>query len=213
MTETERGPLQRPFTALVLAGRRGDEDPIARHCRVAHKCLALAAGLPMLVRVVDALAASANVRRIFIVLEDRALLDSVRAAQIWQREHVCAALAAAESPSVSVLRALDEIPASLPMLVTTADHPLLTPEIVDYFCAAARATSADVVAGLTAAEVIRAAYPETQRTYLRFRDGPYSGANLFALLTPASSLTPAPRPASGPCWPGPVWLPPPWCWR
>jgi GTP:adenosylcobinamide-phosphate guanylyltransferase len=186
MTETERGQLQRPFTALVLAGRREGEDPIACHSRVAYKCLALAAGVPMLVRVVDALAASVNVGRIFIVLEDPALLDSVPAAQAWRREHVCAALAGAETPSLSVLRALDEIPACLPMLVTTADHPLLTPEIVDHFCAAARATSADVVAGLTAAEVIRAAYPETQRTYLRFRDGPYSGANLFALLTPAS---------------------------
>jgi len=28
--------------------------------------------------------------------------------------------------------------------------------------------------------VLRAAYPSTTRTYLRFRDGGYSGANLFA---------------------------------
>jgi GTP:adenosylcobinamide-phosphate guanylyltransferase len=186
VTETARGQRQPPFTALVLAGRRGGEDPLARHCRVAYKCLALAAGVPMLVRVIDALAASTSVGRIFIVLEDPAILDSLPALQASWREHACAALVGAATPSMSVLQALDEIPASLPMLVTTADHPLLTPEIVEHFCAAARATSADVVAGVTAAEVIRAAYPNTQRTYLRFRDGLCSGANLFALLTSGS---------------------------
>ena len=186
MTETERGQSQRPFTALVLAGRRGSEDPLARHCRVAYKCMALAAGVPMVVRVLDALAASASVERIFIVLEDPAILDSEPAVQAWLRDHACVALTGAATPSLSVLKALDEIPAGLPMLVTTADHPLLTPQIVEHFCAAARATAADVVAGLTPAEVIRAAYPDAQRTYLRFGDGPCSGANLFALLTPGS---------------------------
>jgi GTP:adenosylcobinamide-phosphate guanylyltransferase len=186
VTETAPRPSQRPFTALVLAGQRGGEDPLARHCRVPYKCLALAAGVPMLVRVLNALAASPSVGRIFIVLEDPAILDSVPMVQAWRREHACAALAGAATPSLSVLKALDEIPAGLPMLVTTADHPLLTSQIVEHFCAAARETAADVVAGLTAAEVIRAVYPDAQRTYLRFRDGRCSGANLFALLTPGS---------------------------
>ena len=34
--------------------------------------------------------------------------------------------------------------------------------------------------------VIRATYPEAKRTYLRFADAAYSGANLYALLAPAS---------------------------
>ena len=81
-------------------------------------------------------------------------------------------------------RALDELPDPLPLLVTTGDHPLLTPEIVAHFCAAARATGADLVAGLASAAAIRTAYPDAQRTYLRFRDERYSGANLFAVLKP-----------------------------
>ena len=32
--------------------------------------------------------------------------------------------------------------------------------------------------------MIRKAYPDAQRTYLRFRDERYSGANLYALLGP-----------------------------
>ena len=40
------------------------------------------------------------------------------------------------------------------------------------------------MAGLAPAEVIQAAFPESRRTYLRFRDGHFSGCNLFALLRP-----------------------------
>ncbi len=167
-----------PFTALVLAGRRGGEDPVARHCGVAYKCLAPAGGVPMLARVVAALAASPGVERIFVVLEDVSILEGLSGIP------PCAALPSAPTPSLSVLRALDEVEAGLPMLVTTADHPLLSVAIVEHFGAAARATGADVVAGLTAAEIIRKAYPDTQRTYLRLNDAHYSGANLFALMSP-----------------------------
>ena len=46
------------LTALVLAGsRRGEADPVARYRQVAHKCLATAGGVPMLVRVVAGAAA------------------------------------------------------------------------------------------------------------------------------------------------------------
>jgi hypothetical protein len=58
--------------------------------------------------------------------------------------------------------------------------------MVDRFCAEARASGTDLVAGLTDARVIRSAYPEARRTYLRFADAAYSGANMFALLTPKS---------------------------
>jgi hypothetical protein len=68
--------------------------------------------------------------------------------------------------------------------VTTADHALLSPEIVARFVADADATGADLAFGLVSETVIRARFPGTKRTYLRFRDGGYSGANLFLFRTP-----------------------------
>ena len=70
------------------------------------------------------------------------------------------------------------------MLLTTADHALLTPAVVDHFCEAARATGADVVVGLARAEQVLAAFPGTRRTILRLKGGGYCGCNLFAFLTP-----------------------------
>jgi GTP:adenosylcobinamide-phosphate guanylyltransferase len=173
-----------PFTALVLAGSRGPDDPVAKAGGVAHKCLTQVAGVPMLVRVVLTLAECPSVGAIGVALEDPALLSELPALRPMLAAGRCAALASGATPSLSVLRALDELPLPLPWLVATGDHPLLTVEIVEHFCAAARASRADLAAGLTPAAVIRAAYPDAQRTYLRFQDGQYSGANLFALLSP-----------------------------
>jgi GTP:adenosylcobinamide-phosphate guanylyltransferase len=172
------------FTALVLAGSRGPDDPIARAAGVASKCLVLVAGVPMAVRVVETLAACPSIGRIALALEAPALLDQLPALAPLIAAGRCMALATAATPSLSVQRALNELPDPLPLLVTTGDHPLLTPEMVEHFCAAARATGADLVVGLTASTAIRTAYPDAQRTYLRFRDERYSGANLYALLGP-----------------------------
>jgi 2-phospho-L-lactate guanylyltransferase (CobY/MobA/RfbA family) len=138
----------------------------------------------MAVRVVEALAASPGIDRIAIALEDPALLDQLPALRPLIAAGRCRPLPTAATPSLSVQHALDELPDPLPLLVTTGDHPLLTPEIVAHFCAAARTSGADLVAGLTPATAIRAAYPDAQRTYLRFREERYSGANLFAVLQP-----------------------------
>ena len=138
----------------------------------------------MAVRVVETLAACPSVGRIALALEDPALLDDLPALRPLIAAGRCTALATGATPSLSVQRALDELPDPLPLLVTTGDHPLLTPEMVEHFCAAARTTGADLVAGLTPSSAIREAYPDAQRTYLRFRDERYSGANLYALLGP-----------------------------
>ena len=66
------------------------------------------------------------------------------------------------------------------MLVTTADHALLTPEMIDYFCEQAERNGADFSAGLARAEVILKAYPQSVRTFFRFGKDRVSGCNLFA---------------------------------
>jgi GTP:adenosylcobinamide-phosphate guanylyltransferase len=172
------------FTALVLAGRRGPDDPVARAGGVAHKCLVPIAGVPMAARVVETLAACPSVGRIALALEDPALLDELPELRRLIAAGRLSLPRTATTPSLSVLRALDELPDALPLLVTTGDHPLLTPAMVEHFCAAALETGADVAAGLTPSAAIRSAYPDAERTYLRFRDERYSGANLYALLGP-----------------------------
>jgi CTP:molybdopterin cytidylyltransferase MocA len=171
---------ERSYTALILAGsRRGEDDPVARYRGAAHKCLVEADGVPLLVRVVDALVASARVGSILVLLDDPRLADGLPQLARLRAEGRLRVLPSAPSLARSVMRALAAV--GPPLLVTTGDHPLLTPSMVGHFLDAADASGAEVAVGLTSASMIRARYPGSERTYLRFRGGAYSGANLFAL--------------------------------
>ena len=81
-------------------------------------------------------------------------------------------------PAGSALIAL-ESGIDLPVLMTTCDHPLLTPDMIEAFVDGAKNSGADVCVGLADKTVIQPAYPHVKRTYLKFRDRSVSGCNLF----------------------------------
>ena len=173
------------YRALVLAGQR-DGDPLAEMAPQGHKCLLPVAGRPMIERVVAALLAAQAVGPIAISIDRPDVLEAVPGFPALLERGRIALLESQASPALSVLHALDQAHEEpLPLLVTTADHPLLSPGVVQSFCDAAEARGTDVAAGLVSKAVIEAQIPTTKRTYLRFRDGGYSGANLFAFRTAA----------------------------
>jgi hypothetical protein len=93
----------------------------------------------------------------------------------------------AAGPAASAAAAVRELN-HFPVLLTTGDHALLTPGIVDAFChQAALGRDADIVIGLVPHRLVKAAWPESRRTVLKFADGGYCGANLFAVLSPHGS--------------------------
>ena len=66
--------------------------------------------------------------------------------------------------------------------MTTADHALLDTATVDEFCRCAQ--GADIAIGVVERRALLRRLPQTQRTWLKFRGGAYTGANLFALESP-----------------------------
>jgi CTP:molybdopterin cytidylyltransferase MocA len=90
-------------------------------------------------------------------------------------------IGAAASPARSVLAALETLP--LPLLITTADHPLLSAAMIDHFCVAAPPDAAAAV-GVVRASLLQPRYPDAIRTYYRFAGEGYSGCNLFLLQSP-----------------------------
>lgn len=174
------------WSVLVLAGsRRGEADPVARYRGVAHKCLAPAAAVPLLARVLRALNASPRLNRVLISADDPEAVSGLPEVAALAVEGRLQLLRSAHGLSRSVADALTA--AGPPLLVTTADHALLEPAMIAGVVDAAETARADVAVGLVTERIIAASYPETRRTYLRFRDGGYSGANIFALRTAGSS--------------------------
>ncbi|MFQ5784853.1 MAG: nucleotidyltransferase family protein [Alphaproteobacteria bacterium] len=181
-------PAPRPrFTALVLAGSRGPEDPVASSRGLAHKCLVEAGGVAMLQRVVEALRASDCIGRIGVALGDVTVLAELPGIAALVEDGDVVPLSCTESPAATVVQAIDRLDDPFPLLVTTADHPLLTPEMVDYFCTEAVAGGGDVAVALAPASAVLDRYPGALRTFLGFRDERYSGCNLFALMRPQAA--------------------------
>lgn len=140
----------------------------------------------MMFRVLDALKASRQVNHCILSGPPAEIVECEPL--IRQRLEVDGVdwIAPRATPSTSALVALQSIAEETPVLLTTADHALLTPEMIDHFCLEARAIGSDVVAALTSHERIMARYPGMRRTRTRFTDGAFCGCNLFAFLTPES---------------------------
>jgi CTP:molybdopterin cytidylyltransferase MocA len=173
----------KPFTALVLAADRGSADPVAAMAGTTCKALAPVAGIPMVRRVVEALQSSERIDRVVLVGPARHLLaQDASVAQLLDSASV-SWLEPANSPSSSAAQALARQPADRPVLVTTADHALLSREMVDYFLQQATSGGHDFVVAVTPLDTVMARFPGTRRTGIRLRGGPYCGSNLFAFMT------------------------------
>jgi GTP:adenosylcobinamide-phosphate guanylyltransferase len=174
------------FTVLVLAGRRGPADPLAAQSGARHKAMLPLAGVPMLVRVLRTVRAARHVGPVLVSIDDPAVLEVPEIAPLG-RAGALRRIDCGASPSATVLRCLRDPGTTLPLLVTTADHPLLAPAMVEYFCERAAGQAADVVVGTVRASVLRARHPGVRRTLIRLRDDGFKGANLFAFMTTAGA--------------------------
>jgi GTP:adenosylcobinamide-phosphate guanylyltransferase len=181
---------QQIFTAIVLAADREEDNPVARAAGVRCKSLAPINGTPMIFRVLEALSSSGRVKdRVLcgppkIIMEQESELNEyIAAGKVdWMANQA--------TPSLSAYHVMESLPEDTPILLTTSDHALLSPRVVDYFCNAALESGCDVVAGVALHETVTAAYPETHRTAYRFKDGSYCSCNLFAFLTPRARQAP-----------------------
>lgn len=162
---------------LILAGSRpGPRDPVAEAEGVAHKALAQVGGATLLARVVAA-------------AEDFGAPGIAVCADCPEVEAEARRLGAstmpmAAGPSESVAAVFAQLGA--PLLVTTADHPLLEGRWLQALTDGTPA-GADVALAMARRELVESAAPGTRRTWLRLADGQWSGCNLFFLATPGAA--------------------------
>jgi len=159
-----------------MSGFGGQEQP--------HKALLELGGIPMLARVLSTLAASPSIGRITVSIDDASVVGGLTAVHALTESGRLRCRGSADSPAASVAEALADVAPGRSVLVTTADHPLLTSAAVERFASEARATDAAVVAAMVSATCFRARFPDVRRTFIRLRDDGYCGANLFLFRTP-----------------------------
>lgn len=163
---------------LVLAGRRNAGlDPLAEQFGVTHKCLVPVRGEAMISRVLKIVDEAFPTAPLFVSIEDfsiirnqaivERLVGEGRLTPIDAREHIVDSIVAASEVT------------GFPMIVTTADNVLMTPESLRTLAETAHQDQAHAWAVMAKKEDIRAAHPDGQRRFYEFRDGGYSNCNMF----------------------------------
>lgn len=171
-----------PATVLVMAAsRKGVDDPVARLQGKSHKCLVEIDGQVMLERVLDALIDSDCFNRIYVSVEDEAILRATPRMDAWFREGRVALVRSSGNLADSVLSAVDVIPNPLPLIITTGDNALHTPELIRDFMRAFWTRDEDVSLAFTRDDVVLRDYPESGLAFHRLKDGGYSACNLYGL--------------------------------
>ncbi len=171
------------YTAIVLAAQRyRTGDPLAPFCDNGNKCLIDMAGRPMIEWVLETLLNAPQIARVLISTDDDRLLDALPDFANAIADGRIALVESGSNLFVSVERALDgPVDARFPAIITTADNPLLTKEMVAHFCTELERADVDAAIAMTPADLLRAEHPEGQRRFYAFTDGEYSNCNLYAI--------------------------------
>lgn len=172
------------WTAILLAGQRPGTDPLAAHFGQRWKALVPVAGEAMLSRVAATLLASPAIGRVVILAQEPAALFTGDCAWLAAEPRISTQISTG-AIATSVAAIAGGAAAPWPVLVTTADHPLLRVEMVEAMIAGIG--TADVAVGVVGRRTLLAAYPGNRRTWLRFAGEAWTGANLFALRTDRAS--------------------------
>lgn len=155
---------------MVLAG--GRPDP-ALPQGIPNKAFLPLCGRPMVEFVLQALRAAASVNRIVLVGPDP-LPPGIAG-------HADLAIAARGGLLDNVVEGLAGAGEGTPVLAAAADIPLLTPSVVDAFVDAATALDAECVYGVVRREDVWQALPGVRKTFVRLREGTFTGGSLILL--------------------------------
>lgn len=165
------------WNAILLAGSRPGSDPFAQSFGTDLKALIPVCGEPMVRRPVRALLASEQIGTVTVLAQ-----AAERIAQVLPADPRLLIGSSDRTIASTLLKLCDDPSTEWPLLITTADHALLDAAMIDGFCRASEGVEV-AVAVVERRQLLRR-LPESRRTWLKFKRGAYSGANLFALGSP-----------------------------
>lgn len=189
------------FRSVILAGERPGGSPLSHAFNVSASVMVPVAGRPALARVMQAIEDSRLSGGGIICGPSADVVAASGELRDLLKRPGFEWLAPASGPAASALSALEKLD-HFPALLTAGDHALLTGEIVDDFCNRVLALQPghasdgpaptvpvnnpgyDLVIGFVPYALVRAAWPESRRTVLKFSNGQFCGSNLFAILSP-----------------------------
>ncbi|WP_313441134.1 NTP transferase domain-containing protein [Novosphingobium sp.] len=173
---------QRPLRLVVLAGHGlGPEgvDALAERFGEKHRCLIPLAGRPLIAHVLQTAAQHPRVASLAVCVE-REAFDPIWDVLTRLPGRGSVALVEARGDIAESVRAAAE-DWDGPLLVTTADHALLSAESVDAM--AEMLEGCDIAFALARRAAVEAAHPKALRNYIALRDGDFATCDLYGMAS------------------------------
>lgn len=159
------------YDAIILAGGEKRKQLLGMSPQP-YEALIEIAGQPMVTFVANALAASGSVKRIYVLGPESQLQQCPFPPQTT-------VLAGGRTIMETIQIGMDVLGHNEKTLVATADIPLLTAEAVNDFLTQCAGSDADFYYPIVPKELNAQRYPSTRRTYVRLKEGTFTGGNIF----------------------------------
>lgn len=158
------------MNAIVLAGGT-EQDKLAMQHGYPNKALLPINDLPMISYVIEALLKCRGIERMVVIGPSERLSGLLPAEVRLVPE--------AGSAVENVLAAVKLLPADEKILLCTSDIPMLTPEAVESLIIETSRREADLYYPIISQDCCETHYPGVKRTYVKLRDGAFTGGNVF----------------------------------
>lgn len=158
--------------AIVLAGGQNDRE-LKDFSQVANEALIPIGNTVMVDYVVSALKKCSSVDKIVVVGPVEEL------EKYYKRDSSVKLVPPGKNAIESVLNGLKHISMDKMLLISTGDIPLLTPEAVEDFLHSCSKRDADLFYSIVSKENSEKKYPGVERTYVKLKDGTYTGGNII----------------------------------
>lgn len=164
------------YDAIILAGGENSKY-LSKFSPQPYEAMIEIAGKPMVSFVAQALSASQNVDRIFVVGPVKELSRCDFPDNVFIVESGATIIE-------TIKFGIKALGHQRKVLFVTADIPLLTAEAINDFLTQCAKVDADLYYPIVKREVNNKCYPGNKRTYVRLKEGTYTGGNIF-LVNPA----------------------------
>jgi GTP:adenosylcobinamide-phosphate guanylyltransferase len=169
-----------PLRVVVLAGGKAGADPLARAHGMSHRCLIPLAGRPLVAHVLQTAALHPAVESLAVSVEREAFGGLFDVLSQLPGRGIVKLVEARENLVDSVLAAAHDWDG--PLLITTADHALLSTGSIDVLIEALG--TADVAVAMATREAVLATNPDAAPQFHDFADAAYASCNLYAVAGP-----------------------------
>ena len=156
--------------ALVLAGSKND-GPLKNCSSAPYEAMITIGRKAMIEYVIDAMRNSKQIDRIVVV-------GPTDVPNFCRRDDV-KVVPAVENLMDNLHRGVESLPGAKRILLATCDIPLISSQAIEDFLELCGDMSADVYYPVVPRDVVEKRYLQAKRTYVPFREGDFTGGNLF----------------------------------